>query len=214
MVRRSGPQYPKILIIFLPNALSHSSSRDSLAMSGSTECGLTNPARAGRQQRQFASYLPWSPWHFLIPKTCLRPSAVAGCARGPVQTLSHNAGCLGCTRLGQADQLARRRQAEHHDHPRRRPRLRRPLLLRREGFTVSQHRLAHGRRHAVRLVLRELPGLQPDSSGVTEWHVPGSRRCAGCDPHSSRKQLGLALTESNASAPDTQGGWLSHFAHR
>src|SRR5438477_6092889 len=28
------------------------------------ECGLTNPARAGRQQRQFAPHPPWSPWHF------------------------------------------------------------------------------------------------------------------------------------------------------
>src|SRR5262249_54544311 len=27
------------------------------------ECGLTNPARAGRQQRQFALHPPWSPWH-------------------------------------------------------------------------------------------------------------------------------------------------------
>ena len=183
-------------------------------MSGPTECGLTNPARAGRQQRQFASCLPWSPWRFLIPKTCLRPSAVAGCAREPVQTLSHDAVCLGCTRLGQAGQLARRRQTEHPDHPRRRPRLRRSLLLRREGFTVAQHRLAHGRRHAVRLVLRELPGLQPDSRVVAERHVSGSRRRAGCDPHSPRKQLGLALTESDASAPDTQGRWLSHVAHR
>jgi hypothetical protein len=29
--------------------------------SGPMECGLTNPARAGRQQRQFALRLPWSP---------------------------------------------------------------------------------------------------------------------------------------------------------
>src|SRR5436309_2149200 len=28
------------------------------------ECGLTNPARAGRQQRQFAPHPPWLPWHF------------------------------------------------------------------------------------------------------------------------------------------------------
>src|ERR1043166_4562006 len=28
------------------------------------ECGLTNPARAGRAQRQFAPHPPWSPWHF------------------------------------------------------------------------------------------------------------------------------------------------------
>src|SRR5437588_10422296 len=28
------------------------------------ECGLTNPARAGRQQRQSAPHPPWSPWHF------------------------------------------------------------------------------------------------------------------------------------------------------
>jgi len=27
------------------------------------ECGLTNPARAGMQQRQFALHPPWSPWH-------------------------------------------------------------------------------------------------------------------------------------------------------
>src|SRR5687768_16500987 len=26
------------------------------------ECGLTNPARAGMQQRQFALHPPWSPW--------------------------------------------------------------------------------------------------------------------------------------------------------
>src|SRR5262245_29450815 len=30
------------------------------------ECGLTNPARAGRQQRYFALHLPWSPWHFIM----------------------------------------------------------------------------------------------------------------------------------------------------
>lgn len=29
------------------------------------ECGLTNPARAGMQQRQFAPRLPWSPWCLL-----------------------------------------------------------------------------------------------------------------------------------------------------
>ncbi len=32
-----------------------------LSTSGPMECGLTNPARAGRQQRQFALRLPWSP---------------------------------------------------------------------------------------------------------------------------------------------------------
>jgi lipoate-protein ligase A len=32
---------------------------------GPTECGLTNPARAGMQQRQFALHLPWSPWFFV-----------------------------------------------------------------------------------------------------------------------------------------------------
>src|SRR6266498_4742789 len=31
---------------------------------GPMECGLTNPARAGRQQRQFAPHPPWSPWLF------------------------------------------------------------------------------------------------------------------------------------------------------
>jgi len=31
---------------------------------GPMERGLTNPARAGMQQRQFALRLPWSPWHF------------------------------------------------------------------------------------------------------------------------------------------------------
>src|SRR5437870_11720456 len=30
------------------------------------ECGLTNPARAGRQQRQSAPHPPWSPWHFFM----------------------------------------------------------------------------------------------------------------------------------------------------
>ena len=30
---------------------------------GPMECGLTNPARAGMQQRQFAPHPPWSPWH-------------------------------------------------------------------------------------------------------------------------------------------------------
>ena len=37
-----------------------------LALPGPMECGLTNPARAGRQQRQFAPHPPWSPWHFQI----------------------------------------------------------------------------------------------------------------------------------------------------
>jgi hypothetical protein len=32
---------------------------------GPMECGLTNPARAGMQQRQSAPHPPWSPWHFL-----------------------------------------------------------------------------------------------------------------------------------------------------
>src|SRR6185295_1327815 len=32
---------------------------------GPMECGLRNPARAGRQQRYFALHPPWSPWHFL-----------------------------------------------------------------------------------------------------------------------------------------------------
>jgi hypothetical protein len=31
---------------------------------GPMECGLRNPARAGRQQRYFALHPPWSPWHF------------------------------------------------------------------------------------------------------------------------------------------------------
>src|SRR5689334_1210653 len=31
---------------------------------GPMECGLGNPARAGRQQRYFALHPPWSPWHF------------------------------------------------------------------------------------------------------------------------------------------------------
>ncbi len=30
---------------------------------GPMERGLTNPARAGMQQRQFAPRPPWSPWH-------------------------------------------------------------------------------------------------------------------------------------------------------
>src|SRR2546426_4597824 len=29
---------------------------------GPMECGRTNPARAGRQQRQFAPHPPWLPW--------------------------------------------------------------------------------------------------------------------------------------------------------
>ena len=33
---------------------------------GPMECGLTNPARAGRQQRQFALHPPWSPWLFFL----------------------------------------------------------------------------------------------------------------------------------------------------
>ena len=32
---------------------------------GPMECGLTNPARAGMQQRQFAPHPPWPPWHSL-----------------------------------------------------------------------------------------------------------------------------------------------------
>src|SRR5262245_63973882 len=39
---------------------------------GPMECGLTNPARAGRQQRQFALHPPWSPWHSPAPR-------VSGC---------------------------------------------------------------------------------------------------------------------------------------
>ena len=35
-----------------------------LGSPGPMECGLTNPARAGRQQRQFALHPPWSPWLF------------------------------------------------------------------------------------------------------------------------------------------------------
>ena len=35
-----------------------------LNLPGPMECGLTNPARAGMQQRQFALHPPWSPWHF------------------------------------------------------------------------------------------------------------------------------------------------------
>ena len=31
---------------------------------GPMDCGLMNPARAGRQQRQFAPRTPWSPWLF------------------------------------------------------------------------------------------------------------------------------------------------------
>jgi hypothetical protein len=36
------------------------------------ECGLTGPARAGRQGRRFALHPPWSPGHFLFPR---RPTA-------------------------------------------------------------------------------------------------------------------------------------------
>jgi hypothetical protein len=35
-----------------------------LSLPGPVECGLTNPARAGRQQRQYALQLPQSHWHF------------------------------------------------------------------------------------------------------------------------------------------------------
>jgi len=37
-----------------------------VALPGPMECGLTNPARAGMQQRQFAPHPPWSPWHCLV----------------------------------------------------------------------------------------------------------------------------------------------------
>src|SRR5512136_938784 len=42
--------------------------RGSMSPPGAMDCGLTNPARAGRQQRQSAPHLPWSPWHDLKPE--------------------------------------------------------------------------------------------------------------------------------------------------
>src|SRR6266853_6380088 len=36
------------------------------------ECGLTNTARAGRQQRQFALHPPWPPWHLFNFVSLLR----------------------------------------------------------------------------------------------------------------------------------------------
>ena len=59
-------------------------------------CGLTNPARAGRQQRQFASYLPWSPWHFPFPQLARGQAPWLRCAREPeiILSLRHRPGML------------------------------------------------------------------------------------------------------------------------